>query len=170
MIRACRQDMIWHFGSSYCHNDEFVIYPSNVIEKHWNKYLWTSVQLLYIEEKQILKRTTLIFSMLTIKSWAWNHSKCIRKMHGFMFRSRICRFHIETDKVLSTDFVRCDINDVTITGTSCIVYWDKHCVLRHYPVVSERGDMDSETTLVILSIGSHSKKLTVSRLITLMGM
>ena len=45
-------------------------------------------------------------------------------------------------KVLSTDFVRCDINDITIT--SCIVYWDKHCVLRHYPVVSERGDMDSE--------------------------
>ena len=114
VIRACQWDMIWHFGSSYCHNDEFVIYPSHVIKKHWNKYLWKSFQLLYIEEKQILKRTTLIFSMLTIKSWARNHSKCIRKMHGFMFRSRICRFHIETDKVYLVQIL-CDVIAMTLT-------------------------------------------------------
>ena len=31
-----------------------------------------------------------------------------------MLRSRICRLHFETDKVLWTYFVRCDMNDVTI--------------------------------------------------------
>ena len=36
--------------------------------------------------------------------------------------------------------------------------------------ISERGDMDSENhSVVIRSIGSHSVKSTVSRVITLMG-
>ena len=33
---------------------------------------------------------------------------------AFMLRSRICRLHFETDKVLCTYFVRYDMNDVTI--------------------------------------------------------
>ena len=39
------------------------------------------------------------------------------KMHKkdtFMPRSRICRLHLEKDKVLGTCFVRCDMKDVTI--------------------------------------------------------
>ena len=41
-----------------------------------------------------------------------------------MLRSRICRLHFETDKVLDTvldtDFVWCDMNDVTIPHVLCI--------------------------------------------------
>ena len=33
---------------------------------------------------------------------------------AFMFRSIINKFHFETDKVLGTDFVWCDMNDVRI--------------------------------------------------------
>ena len=40
-----------------------------------------------------------------------NHSKCNNRMR-LLSRSRICRFHFETDEVLGTDFVRCDMNDV----------------------------------------------------------
>ena len=39
---------------------------------------------------------------------------------SFLFRSRICRFHFETDKVLGTDFDLCDMNDVTIPHALCI--------------------------------------------------
>ena len=28
-----KRDVIWNFGSSYCYNDKFIIYPSYVIEK-----------------------------------------------------------------------------------------------------------------------------------------
>ena len=46
---------------------------------------------------------------------------------------------------------------------SCIVYREKHCVLRHK---FQRGVNHS---VVIRSIGSHSVKSTISRLITLVG-
>ena len=79
--------------------------------------------------------------------------------------SSICRFHFEMDNVLGTDFVRCDMNDVTILHALCI-----EKTLCTTSSVSERGDMDSENhSVVIWSIGSHSVKATVSRLITLMG-
>ena len=32
VICACQRDLIWHFGSSYCYCDKFIIYPSHVIE------------------------------------------------------------------------------------------------------------------------------------------
>ena len=38
----------------------------------------------------------------------------------FMLRSRICRLHFDTEKVLGTYFVRCDMNDVTIPHALCI--------------------------------------------------
>ena len=39
----------------------------------------------------------------------------------FMLRSRICRLHFETEKVLGTDLLRhCDMNDVTIPHALCI--------------------------------------------------
>ena len=81
-----------------------------------------------------------------------------------MLRSRICR-HLETEKVLGTYFVRCDMNDVTIPHALCI-----EKTLCTTSSVSERGDMDSENhSVVIRSIGSHSVKSTVSKLISLMG-
>ena len=49
---------------------------------------------------------------------------------AFMFWSRVCRFYFETDKVLGADFVRCDMNNVTIPYALCIE--KKHCVLRHH--------------------------------------
>ena len=77
----------------------------------------------------------------------------------FMFRYIIYRFHFETDKVLSTDFVQCNMNDVTISHALCI---DKNCV--YHASVSDRGGKDSENhSVVIRSIGSHSVKSTVSR-------
>ena len=39
-----------------------------------------------------------------------------------MLSSRICRLHFETEKVLGNEWRH---------NTSCIVYWEKHCVLRH---------------------------------------
>ena len=41
-------------------------------------------------------------------------------IYAFMFRSRICRFHFETNKVLHTDFVRCEMNDGTLPHALCI--------------------------------------------------
>ena len=83
----------------------------------------------------------------------------------FMFRIRICRFHFETDKVVRIDFVWCDMNDATIPYALCI---EKNTGTASS--VSEWGDMDSENhSVVIRSIGSHSLKSTVSRLITLVG-
>ena len=37
-----------------------------------------------------------------------------------MFRSRICKFHFKTDKVFGTDFLRCDVNDITRPHALCI--------------------------------------------------
>ena len=51
-----------------------------------------------------------------------------------MICSRICRCHYETDKVLDTDFVRCDINDLTIPHALCI---EKNIV--YYVISSKRG-------------------------------
>ena len=39
---------------------------------------------------------------------------------AFMLKSMNYRLHFETDKVLCTDFVRCDMNDVTIPHALCI--------------------------------------------------
>ena len=73
--------------------------------------------------------------------------------------------HFETDKVLCTDFVRCDLNDVTIPHALCI---EKNIVF--YVIGFIEGDMDSKNhSVVFRSIGLHSVKSTVSRLITLMG-
>ena len=52
-----------------------------------------------------------------------------KKRCVYMSKNRICRFHFETDKVLGTDFVRCDMNDITMPHALCIE--KKHCVLRH---------------------------------------
>ena len=79
---------------------------------------------------------------------------------AFMLRSRMCSLHFEKDKVLCTDFVRCDMNDVTILHA--FVLRKTLCTTSS---VSERGDMDSENH----SIGSHYLKSTESGLITLMG-
>ena len=84
---------------------------------------------------------------------------------AFMLRSRMCRLHFEKDKVLCTDFVRCDMNDVTILHA--FVLRKTLCTTSS---VSERGDMDSEKhSVVIRSIGSHSVISTASRLRILMG-
>ena len=32
MIHACQRDGIRHFGSGYCYNDKFIVYPSHSIE------------------------------------------------------------------------------------------------------------------------------------------
>ena len=58
---------------------------------------------------------------------------------AFMLRSKICRLHFETDKLLGTYFVRYDMNDVTITHA--FVLRKTLCTTSS---VSERGDMDSE--------------------------
>ena len=82
-----------------------------------------------------------------------------------MLRSRICRLQFETDKILCTYFVRCDMNDVTIPHAFVL-----RKTLRTTSSVSESGDMDSENhSVVIRSIGSHSVKSTVSGLRILMG-
>ena len=82
-----------------------------------------------------------------------------------MLRSRICRLQFETEKVLGTDSLRCDMNDVTIPHT--FVLRKTLCTTSS---VSERGPMDLENqSVVIRRIGSHSMKSTVSRLKTLMG-
>ena len=89
----------------------------------------------------------------------------MHKKDAFLLRSRICRLHFETDKILCTYFVRCDMNDVTIPHA--FVLRKTLCTTSS---VSERGDMDSENhSVVIRSIGSHSVKSTVSRLRILMG-
>ena len=44
----------------------------------------------------------------------------MQQQDSFLYRSRICRFHFETDEVLGTDFVRCDMNDVKIPHALCI--------------------------------------------------
>ena len=38
----------------------------------------------------------------------------------FMLRNMICRLHFETEKVLGTYFVWCDMNDATIPHALCI--------------------------------------------------
>ena len=74
-------------------------------------------------------------------------------------------FHFETDKVLGTDFVWWDMNDVTIPHA--FVLRKTLCTTSS---VSERGDMDSENhSVVIRSTGSQSVKPTLSRLRTFMG-
>ena len=72
----------------------------------------------------------------------------MHKKDAFMFRSRICRFHFERDKLIGTDFVLCNVNDFTIPHVLTL------CTSSS---VSERGDMDSENhSVVIPSIVSHS--------------
>ena len=47
-----------------------------------------------------------------------------------LLRKRICRLHFETEKVLGTDLLRCDMNDVTIPDAlyieKNIVYYVRH--------------------------------------------
>ena len=62
----------------------------------------------------------------------------MHQKHVFMIRIRICGLHFETKKVLSTDFVWLDMNDVTIPHALCI---EKNIV---YYVISFRAYMDSE--------------------------
>ena len=45
----------------------------------------------------------------------------------FMLRSRICRLHFETEKIFGKDFVRCDMNNVTIPHA---LYIEKHIVYK----------------------------------------
>ena len=145
--------MIGHFGSSYCYNYKFIIFPSNVFEKLRIKYLGSFVQRLFTKEKHILKRTYIVnFSMLTINPE--RGLKLTFQKDAFMFWSRVCRFYFETDKVLGADFVRCDMNNVTIPYALCI----EKKTLCTSSSVSERGDMDSENhSVVIRSIESHSE-------------
>ena len=62
---------------------------------------------------------------------------------AFMFGSRVCRFYFETDKVLGADFVRCDMNNVTMPYVLCIE--KKHYVLRHQ---FQRGVIKIQKTTV----------------------
>ena len=90
VICACQRDVIRLFGSSYCYNDKFIVYPFNFIEKVWNKYLGSTVpQSTFIyQRKTNLKRTINNLPILSIyayhkpweRSWVENHSKCIKKM------------------------------------------------------------------------------------------
>ena len=69
-------------------------------------------------------------------------------------------FHLK-----NTDFVLCGMSDVIIPHALCI-----EKTLCTTSSVLERGNMDSENhSVVIRSIGSHSVKSAVSRVITLMG-
>ena len=69
-----------HFGSSYCNNDKFIIYPFPVIEKVWNKYLGSTVQRLFTKEKYISKKNYRNFYKPWAKSWLKNRFECIRKI------------------------------------------------------------------------------------------
>ena len=71
-----------------------------------------------------------------------------------MLRKRICRLHFETEKVLGTDLLRCDMNDVTIPHALCI---EKNIV---YYVISFREGWYGfrKPQCVDPSIGSHSVK------------
>ena len=44
----------------------------------------------------------------------------MQRKDAFMSRGRISRFHFETNNIFGTDFVRCDLNDVTIPYALCI--------------------------------------------------
>ena len=80
VIRACQRDWNKHFGSSYCYNDKFIIYPFSVIEKVWNKYLGSTVQRSFTKEKYISKKNYRIVYKPWAKSWVKNNSECIRKI------------------------------------------------------------------------------------------
>ena len=94
---AFQRDMVWHFGSSYYYNDKFIIYPSHVIEKLWNKYLGSTVQCFITKEKHFQKELSYMYHSFFYvfefykpwaRSWVKNHSKCIRKIRlclGFGF-------------------------------------------------------------------------------------
>ena len=80
VIRAWQRDGNKHFGSSYCNNDKFIIYPFPVIEKVWNEYLGSTVQRLFTKEKYISKKNYRNFYKPWAKSWVKNHFECIRKI------------------------------------------------------------------------------------------
>ena len=54
-----------HLGSSYCNNDKFIIYPSIVIEKLWNKYFGPTIHPLFTKKNKLLKELLVIF----VKPW-----------------------------------------------------------------------------------------------------
>ena len=75
-----------------------------------------------LKKKHINKRTIVNFSMRTI-FWVENHSKCIKTM-CLCLEVGFVDFTLKTDKVLQTDFVWCDMNDVTIPhAMTNIVYY-----------------------------------------------
>ena len=128
VIRACQLDVILHLGSSYCYNNKFItVYtPSHFIEKLWNKYFGSTVQRVFTNEEHILKWTHFNFSMHTI-SWVENHSNCIRNLRlclGVWFKG----FNLKQIKYLVQIFT---VRYERRHNTSCLVYWEKHCVLHH---------------------------------------
>ena len=120
-------EMIRHFGSSYCYNDKFIIYfiPFLCNEKTLIKFHGSNVQHLLTKERLSLFILCLL-QTLNSKVLSWKSFKMHQK-DEFMFTSRICSFHYETDKVFGWDFVWCDMNDVTIPHALCteknIVYY-----------------------------------------------
>ena len=84
----------------------------------------------------------------------------MHKKDVLMLRSRICRLQFETEKVLGTDLLRCDMNDVTIPHT--FVLRKTLCTTSS---VSERGEPqcgDPEHRIKLCEIYSM-------KLITLVG-
>ena len=158
---ACQPNVIRHFGSSYCNNDKFIIYPSNVIEKPWNKYLGSTAQCLFTKVKNTIfsKELFVIFFMRTI-----NHERVLELKFILNASERwvyVLEQDFESYTVHDTDLAQCNMLDVTILHVLCIE--KKRCVLRHQFL---RWVI---WILVIQSIRSHSVKSTASRLIKMMG-
>ena len=61
VICACQRDVIRHFGSSFCYNDKFIIYPSNVIKNFEINILNHLFNIYLLKKIHILKRISLYF-------------------------------------------------------------------------------------------------------------
>ena len=114
------------------------------------------------DEIHIFKRFYAYYTP-SARSWVENHSKCNENMRLWLGVGIVC-FILKQIKYLVQ----------ILYGAIWMPQYLMQCVLRKTVCstssVSERGDMDSENhNVVIRSIGSHSVKSTVSRLITLMG-
>ena len=136
VILACLWDVILHFISSNCYNDNVIKnFEINILDQLFNVYL--------LRKNTFQKELSLIFSMRTIlkpwaRSWVENHSKWIKKMHlclGVGFVSFILKQIKYLVQILygaiwmaSQYLMLCALRKTVCTTSS----------------VSERGDMDSE--------------------------
>ena len=60
VIRACQRDVIRIFGSSYCYNDKFIIYLSNVIEINILDQLFN----VYLQIKNTFKKELSLINLI----------------------------------------------------------------------------------------------------------